>query len=97
MVRQAIEERGRHFGVCEDTGPFSKGQVGDLASSGFLAQQRNVVLVAGTGTGKTHLAIAIARSCIRPGARGRFYNVVDLVNRLETEARKGGRDGLPII
>jgi DNA replication protein DnaC len=32
-------------------------------------------------------AIAIARSCIRSGARGRFYNVVDLVNRLETEAR----------
>src|SRR6266403_859424 len=43
------------------------------------AQQRNAVLVGGTGTGKTHLAIAIARSCIRSGVRGRFYNVVDLV------------------
>jgi DNA invertase Pin-like site-specific DNA recombinase len=53
------------------------------------AQQRNAVLVGGTGTGKTHLAIAIARSCIRGGARGRFYNVVDLVNRLETETRNG--------
>jgi hypothetical protein len=42
-----------------------------------------------TGTGKTHLAIAIARSCIRGGARGRFYNVVDLVDRLETETRNG--------
>jgi DNA replication protein DnaC len=51
------------------------------------AQQRNAVLVGGTGTGKTHLAIAIAQSCIRAGSRGRFYNVVDLVNRLETEAR----------
>src|SRR6516164_6944402 len=39
--------------------------------------------------GKTHLAIAIARSCIRSGTRGRFYNVVDLVNRLETETRNG--------
>src|SRR6202008_2100983 len=29
----------------------------------------------------------IARSCSRAGTRGRFYNVVDLVNRLETEAR----------
>ena len=34
----------------------------------------------------------LARACIRAGARGRFYNVVDLVNRLETEAR-GGRQG----
>jgi len=47
------------------------------------------VLVGGTGTGKTHLAIAIASSCIRSGARGRFYNVVDLVNQLETETRNG--------
>jgi DNA replication protein DnaC len=32
---------------------------------------------------------AIARSCIRACVRGRFYNVVDLVNRLEAEARNG--------
>src|SRR5207245_10279405 len=59
------------------------------AGGGFIAQQRNAVLVGGTGTGKTHLAIAIARSCVRSGVRGRFYNVVDLVNRLETETRSG--------
>jgi transposase InsO family protein len=45
------------------------------------------VLIGGTGTGKSHLAIAIAPACIRGGARGRFYTVVDLVNRLESEAR----------
>src|SRR3974390_1094232 len=67
--------------------PINETLVRDLAGIGFLAQQRNAVLVGGTGTGKTHLAIAIARSCIRTGARGRFYNVVDLVNRLEAEAR----------
>ena len=72
----------------EDT-PVNETLVRDLAGGGFLAQQRNAVLVGGTGTGKTHLAIAIARSCIRAGARGRFYNVVDLVNRLESEARNG--------
>ena len=72
----------------EDT-PINETLVRDLAGGGFLAQQRNAVLVGGTGTGKTHLAIAIARSCIRAGARGRFYNVVDLVNRLESEARNG--------
>jgi len=42
--------------------------VRDLAGGNFLAHQRNVVLVWCTGTGKTHLAIAIARACIRDGA-----------------------------
>ena len=67
--------------------PINEGLVRDLASGAFLAQRRNVVLVGGTGTGKTNLAIAIARSCIRAGSRGRFFNTVDLVNRLEAEAR----------
>ena len=69
--------------------PINEGVVRDLADGAFIAQQRNVVLVGGTGTGKTHLAISIARSCIRAGARGRFFTTVDLVNRLETEARSG--------
>ena len=69
--------------------PINQDLVRDLAGGAFLAQQRNVVLVGGTGTGKTHLAIAIARSCIRAGVRGRFFNTVDLVNRLESEARNG--------
>jgi DNA replication protein DnaC len=60
-----------------------------LATGAFLAQQRNAVLLGGTATGKSHLAIAIARACIRGGARGRFDTVVDLVNRLESEARAG--------
>jgi DNA replication protein DnaC len=63
--------------------------VRDLAGAGFLLQQRNLVLVGGTGTGKTHLAVGIARTCIRGGARSRFFNVVDLVNKLEAEARAG--------
>jgi DNA replication protein DnaC len=69
--------------------PVNETLVRDLAGGDFLAHQRNVVLVGGTGTGKTHLAIAIARALIRKGARGRFFNVVDLVNRLEAEARAG--------
>ncbi len=72
-----------------DNTPINETLVRDLASGNFLANQRNVVLVGGTGTGKTHLAIALARACIRDGARGRFFNVVDLVNRLEAEGRSG--------
>ena len=69
--------------------PINEGLVRELATGGFVADQRNVVLIGGTGTGKTHLGIAIARALIRGGTRGRFFNVVDLVNRLETETRAG--------
>ena len=58
-----------------------------LATGDFLDHQRNLVLIGGTGTGKTHLAVSIARACIRAGRRGRFFNVVDLVNKLDAEAR----------
>ena len=72
-----------------DDTPINETLVRDLASGEFLSQQRNVVLVGGTGTGKTHISVAIARAVIRNGARGKFFNVVDLVNRLEAEARAG--------
>ena len=76
-------------GFAFDGTPINEALVHDLSKGGFLAEQRNAVLIGGTGTGKSHLAIAIARACIRGGARGRFYNVVDLVNRLDGEARAG--------
>jgi len=72
-----------------DAAAINESLVRDLAGGGFVGQQRNVVLIGGTGTGKTHLAIAIARSCIRAKLRGRFFNTVDLVNRLEAETRAG--------
>jgi DNA replication protein DnaC len=72
-----------------DETPINETLVRDLAAGDFLAHQRNLVLVGGTGTGKTHLAVGIARACIRNGARGRFFNVVDLVNKLEAETRAG--------
>jgi DNA replication protein DnaC len=73
--------------------PINEGLVRDMATGSFLDSQRNAVLVGGTGTGKTHLSVAIALSCIRLGRRVRFFTVIDLVNRLEAEARssKAGR------
>ena len=80
----------KDIGEFDFTGtPVNEGLVRELATGSFVADQRNVVLIGGTGTGKTHLAIAIARALIRTGTRGRFYNVVELVNRLETETRAG--------
>lgn len=53
-----------------------------LYDGSFLSCGSNVLLVGGTGTGKTHLAIAIARNLIKHSRRGRYFNVVDLVNQL---------------
>lgn len=44
----------------------------DLAAGGLLEQQRNVVLIGGTGKSRA----AIARACIRH--RARFFNGIDL-------------------
>lgn len=69
--------------------PINEALVRQLHGGSFLTNRRNVVLVGGTGTGKTHLAIAITAAVVRAGARGRYFNVVDLVNRLEEETRLG--------
>ncbi len=72
-----------------DGTPTNEGLVRSLHAGSFLPGRRNIVLVGGTGTGKTHLAIAITASVVRAGARGRYFNTVDLVTRLEEEARIG--------
>jgi DNA replication protein DnaC len=73
--------------------PANEALVRSLYEGRFLSDQGNVILVGGTGTGKSHLAIAIARHAVRSGMRGRFYNLLDLVNQLEQEklANRGGR------
>lgn len=51
---------------------------------------KNVVLIGGPGTGKTHLATALGISGLtRHSKRVRFYSTVDLVNELEHEKPKG--------
>jgi DNA replication protein DnaC len=77
-----------------DTFDFSEAQVNeelikDLYSGNFLEEPRNLILIGGTGTGKTHLSTAIAIQCIRLGKRGKFFSVIDLVNKLEQEKLAG--------
>ena len=78
--------------------PINGELIGQLATGAFLDSQRNIVLIGGTGTGKSHIAIGIARGIIKAGRKARFFNAVDLVNKLETEVKLGrqGRiaDGL---
>ncbi len=55
----------------------------------FIDQGRNLIFIGGTGTGKTHLAIAIGSHCVKLGNRGRYFSVIDLVNQLELEKEQG--------
>jgi len=70
-----------------DETPVNAELIETLGGGTFLDDQRNIILVGGTGTGKTHIAIGIARNCIRAGRKARFFNVVDLVGRLEAEIK----------
>jgi len=64
-------------------------QIENLAPAQFTETAHNLILVGGTGTGKTHLATALGIAAIHQGKRVRFYNVVDLVNKLEQEKSQG--------
>ena len=65
-------------------------QITGFATTAFTAQAENIVLIGGTGTGKTHLATAIGVEAIaQHGKRVRFYSTVDLVNTLEHEKASG--------
>ena len=69
--------------------PLSQAVVEQLASAAFMQTAHNLILVGGTGTGKSHLATAIGVAAIHRGKRVRFFNAVDLVNQLEREKGLG--------
>ncbi len=71
-----------------DETPLSKQQIEQLATAKFMDDAHNLILVGGTGTGKTHLATALGVAAIHHGKRIRFYNAVDLVNLLELEKQQ---------
>ena len=74
--------------------------VEQLATTSFTDTAQNAVFIGGPGTGKTHLATAIAVSGITSHSkRVRFYSTVDLVNILEREKHDGkaGRIALSLM
>jgi DNA replication protein DnaC len=85
------------FPIHRDFSGFDFGQsivdqslINKLATMKFTDAAQNLVLVGGTGTGKTHLSTAIGVSGIQNhGKRVRFYSTVELVNTLEQEKAAG--------
>jgi DNA replication protein DnaC len=59
----------------------------ELAGGEWIMERSNICLVGNSGTGKTHLAIALGLAACRQGRRVRFFTAAGLVNRLE-EAQK---------
>ena len=84
--------RSAHFPAMKDLDnfiftdtPISSEQVMHLYSTEFIKTCRNIILVGGPGTGKTHLALALSGKAVRKGFKVRFFNLVDLANQLEIE------------
>ena len=74
--------------------PINETLVRDLAGGDFLAQRRNAVLVGGTGTGKTHLAIAIAAFAAARAAGSTTSSIWSTGSRARpaTDARAGSQN-----
>ena len=77
-----------------DGSPIEEPMVRSIYDGSFLKESKNVIFIGGTGTGKTHLATAIAQQAVRGGARGCYYNLVDLTNQMEMEHQAGKKGRL---
>jgi DNA replication protein DnaC len=69
--------------------PLEAYQIEQLAKGRYLDTACNLIPVGGTGTGKTHLAIALGVAAIHQGKRMRFDNAVELVNLLKRKKAQG--------
>ena len=71
--------------------------ISKFSTMAFTDAAQNIVLVGGTGTGKTHLATALGvTGAQHHGKRVRFYSMVELVNALEREKAAGKQGKLAI-
>ena len=64
-------------------------RVETLASLAFLERRENVIFLGPSGTGKTHLAIALGYLGTQAGVKVRFLSAADLMLQLESAQRQG--------
>ncbi len=73
------------YGAATVTQP----QIEPFRTGRFTDRAHNLIPVGGTGTGKTHIAIALGTTLINSGKKARFFNAVDLINALIKERAEG--------
>lgn len=61
---------------------LNKKKVLSLSQCDFIKQNENVAMIGNSGTGKTHLAIALALCACRQGYRVRYWNAPGLITHL---------------
>lgn len=62
---------------------ISMPQLYELAKGDYIDERANVVAVGGSGTGKTHVSIALAVEACRQSRRVRFYTATELVSEMQ--------------
>jgi DNA replication protein DnaC len=66
---------------------LNKPKVLELSRGQWIEEHFNCCLIGNSGTGKTHIALALGQAACRAGKRVKFYTAATLVNQLE-EAQK---------
>jgi DNA replication protein DnaC len=61
----------------------------EVEAADFVDRKDNLVLLGATGTGKTHLATAVALSLCEKGRRVRFFTAPNLAGLLQEKNQKG--------
>ena len=61
---------------------LNKNQVLDLSRGEYIQQRESIVFMGNPGLGKSHLAIALARTACREGRKVRFWTAAGLVDEL---------------
>lgn len=66
---------------------------GEMEGATFIPKRENLIFLGSVGTGKTHLATAIAMNVCRTGKQARFYTAASLANLLLEKNQKGTMNG----
>jgi DNA replication protein DnaC len=68
---------------------INQGRFDELKQFAFIEQRENILLIGASGTGKTHIAIALGYEAIRNGYRVKHYRFSDLAKELLNANQNG--------